>query len=200
MKIINLSEYKRKKSGEIEMSSALAIDNRNSIDYIVEGDNKISIEDVSNYFLSISPMSNKKLQKICYYSYSWYLNMYKKELFKNNFEAWRHGPVNPTLYKKYKSYGYRDIIEYDNVEIPYSIKQFLDKIYECYGKLTAGDIEQLSHIEDPWKKTRIGLFDFEPSNKVIRKELIENYYINKYGNILNKDINFEKIINRSWDK
>lgn len=194
MKIIDINEYKREKTGEIKMNNTLPIDN-NCLNY----DNEVSIDDVSNYFLNKEPMSNKKLQKICYYAYSWYLNIYKKELFENKFEAWRHGPVYPSLYKKYKSYEYKDINIHNNIKIPCEVEVFLDRIYECYGTLTAGEIEQLSHIEEPWKKTRSGLFNFESSRRPIKKELIENYYIKEYGDIIKNNIDFEDIVNKSWE-
>lgn len=159
----------------------------------------VTIEDVANYFLSKKRMSNKKLQLLCYYAYAWHLNIYETELFENKFEAWVNGPIDSDLYNKYAHYRYKDITDYDNVYIPNETKQFLDRIFICYDNLTSGELEQLSYIEDPWLKTRGKILSFEPSNRLVKKELIEKYYIKKYGNILEKNVDFEKIIKKSWD-
>ena len=55
-------------------------------------------------FLAISPMTHKKLQKLCYYAKAWYLALYDHNLIEESFEAWVHGAVQPTLYQAYKKY------------------------------------------------------------------------------------------------
>ncbi|MDT2255436.1 DUF4065 domain-containing protein [Paenibacillus larvae] len=67
-------------------------------------------------FLRLESMT-QKLQKLCYYAYSFYLAIYEKKLFDDNFEAWVHGPVNPQLYTEYREYGWQEIpqeINYPN--------------------------------------------------------------------------------------
>jgi uncharacterized phage-associated protein len=50
-----------------------------------------------------------------------------------------------------------------------------DVEYEYFG-LTAYELEKLTHNEDPWLITRDGLPDDVPSEKVISKTLIRDYY------------------------
>ncbi|WP_027631545.1 hypothetical protein [Clostridium hydrogeniformans] len=50
----------------------------------------IDIFDVSNYFLSVLPMTHKKLQKMCYYAYAWYYIQFDN----GRFETWIHDQVN----------------------------------------------------------------------------------------------------------
>ena len=77
-----------------------------------------AIERLAQWFLSVSSMSNKKLQKLCYYAYCWYIVFYNdielitkenmgdiRVLCSEPFQAWIHGPVSPQLYQRYKSYG-----------------------------------------------------------------------------------------------
>ncbi|WP_336507207.1 Panacea domain-containing protein [Paenibacillus larvae] len=52
-----------------------------------------TVYDVAKAFLHLESMTPKKLQKLCYYAYSFYLAIYEKKLFDDNFEAWVHGPV-----------------------------------------------------------------------------------------------------------
>ena len=53
-------------------------------------------------FLAISEMTNKKLQKLCYYAKAWYLAIYDQNLVEEQFHAWVHGAVQPALYFQYK--------------------------------------------------------------------------------------------------
>ena len=64
------------------------------------------IFDLAEAFLSISSMTHKKLQKLCYYAKAWYLALYDENIVSEPFEAWVHGAVQPELYQKYKSYGF----------------------------------------------------------------------------------------------
>lgn len=64
-------------------------------------------QDVADYFIwlandSGSFISNLKLQKLVYYAQAWYLAIYGQSLFDEDFEAWVHGPIIPSLYQKYK--------------------------------------------------------------------------------------------------
>lgn len=58
------------------------------------------IFDLAKAFLYISSMTNKKLQKLCFYAKAWYLALYDENLISEPFEAWVHGAVQPSLYQK----------------------------------------------------------------------------------------------------
>lgn len=171
----------------------------NNIVYIIQRKNRggviMKISEVASYFTYSMPMTHKKLQKICYYAYAWYYSLYDKQLFNNNFEAWEHGPVDPLLYQKYKKYGYSTIYNNKSVDIDDEVKSFLDMIIDKYGDLSAGDLEDLSHSELPWKKARGNKLSFEPSNDPITNEYIKEFYTKQYGDIRQKDINFKEKIN-----
>ncbi|MBS1456852.1 MAG: DUF4065 domain-containing protein, partial [Clostridium sp.] len=63
----------------------------------------LDVKTLSCLMLSFGSMSNKKLQKICYYIYSWYLTLYNHKIAPLKFEAWVHGPVSRELYNQYKN-------------------------------------------------------------------------------------------------
>ena len=72
-------------------------------------DEMINANVVANYFLTKSELTPKKLQKLVYYSYSWFIalnneneNEINSLLFDETPEAWIHGPVFKSLYSKYK--------------------------------------------------------------------------------------------------
>ncbi|NEU29924.1 DUF4065 domain-containing protein [bacterium LRH843] len=151
----------------------------------------ISAYQVANYFLykshhddtaryTISPL---KLQKLVYYAEAWYTTMNNNEenLIKEDFEAWVHGPVVPSLYGKYREYGYHQIDKVDSEPLSSlsdKVKNFLDSIWEIYGHFEAKELEKLTHYEDPWKMARNGLPDYQQSNNIITKQSMYDFYKN----------------------
>lgn len=155
---------------------------------------KMNINQVAEYFISNLEITPKKLQKLCYYAYVWYLTFNNQELFCNKFEAWEHGPVDPSLYNRFKHYKYRVIDQKFNVDLNEDIKEFLSFIIDKYGYLTAGELEDLSHIEEPWLKARKGLLSFQPSKNPLLRNDISTYYLKTYGDIRQKEIEFRNYI------
>lgn len=115
------------------------------------------IHTIAAYFLYKAPMCHKKLQKLCYYAQVWHLTTYGTPLMPNRFEAWVHGPVSPDLYVTYKPWGWTTIPRHP---IPPALsvpeQQFLDHIFEVYGRYTAEELERLTCRELPYRKARSG--------------------------------------------
>lgn len=134
--------------------------------------------DVARAFLSIEAMTNKKLQKLCFYAKALYLAIYDENLINDEFEAWVHGAVNPELYHAYKEWGFDKIPKYtgDTSDINEEIMSFAEEVFKAYGHLTGNDLEALNHTEDPWLNAREGLRPWEPSNNVISEEEMKVYY------------------------
>lgn len=138
-----------------------------------------SINNVADYFLSKESMSHKKLQKICYYAYSWYLTLYDKHLFTDGgFEAWVHGPVNKRLYDRFKCYGWQSIpkINFEDDGVENEVKEFLDIIYDNFHMHTADELEAMTHAEIPWIEARNGLAKNEVGVNSIKDSVIKSFY------------------------
>lgn len=151
---------------------------------------KTSAEEIARFYLNKESMTPKKLQKIMYFAYSWYLalmNDNKDEefikLFDEDFEAWIHGPVCPSIFQKYKHYRGNMIPQilgdYKNENLNSEDIEILDEVWQVYGSYTANQLESISHQHDPWKKTREknNCGDFSWCNDKIDNELIFEYYI-----------------------
>ena len=112
---------------------------------------KYSIFDIANWFLLKQPMTNKKLQKMCYYAQAWFYALKNQRLINSDFEAWRHGPVSPVLNAKFKVFGYDTIVISKNFisHIDKDDEKFLNDIWETYGDKTGNALEVLSHSEEP---------------------------------------------------
>ena len=139
----------------------------------------ISTDSLAKLALSYGEMSNKKLQKVCYYIYSFYLAEHGYKLSNTIFEAWRHGPVSPIIYDMYKKYGWDNIPKYNGfLLVDSETINFAFKILEYYYKFTADELEDITHQELPWKKARKNLSMYESSNNIISDDDIKNYYKN----------------------
>lgn len=146
---------------------------------------KSKVMDVSRYFLGKSDIeageliTPLKLQKLVYYAQAWFLAFFQKPLFQEDFEAWQHGPVIPSLYLFYKDFGYNPIppvaISSDNL-LTIDEKYIIDGIWEVYGKYGAKFLEKLTHSESPWINARGILGENEKSKTVISKDVIIDYY------------------------
>lgn len=151
-----------------------------------------TIERVSQWFLSLASMSNKKLQKLCYYAYCWFIvfNNDLELINENNladirvlcsdrFQAWIHGPVCPRLYHRYKEYGWHDIPQVTSKpEISQELESLLRQVWDAYGAFTADELERISHGEMPWKKARKGYQNGDACSNDISNYDILRYYSN----------------------
>jgi uncharacterized phage-associated protein len=123
-------------------------------------------------------LTNLKLQKLLYYAQAWYLALHQKPLFDEDFEAWVHGPVLPSQYRRFKEFEWKPILR----EIPPLkpddpvILSHLTEIVDVFGSETAVALEMMTHNELPWKSARSGIPLDQPSSSVISKESMQSYY------------------------
>lgn len=141
----------------------------------------LSCFDIADYFIWLanetgSFISNLTLQKLVYYAQAWHLALYDEPLFAEDFEAWIHGPVIPSLYQEYKSFGWQPILKDANPELPENIVQFLDELAQEYFACNGYELERMTHFEDPWNLAREGLPPDEPSDEIIQKVWMREYY------------------------
>ena len=125
----------------------------------------IRAEDVARYLLANQdtehgePISHLKIQKLCYYAQGISLAILEKPLFFEDIEHWTHGPVVPTLYREYQSYGARPIPPPDDLNLKLYDREtivLLDKVYQLYGQESAWELRNKSHEEAPWINTPDG--------------------------------------------
>lgn len=146
--------------------------------------NKNKVVSVAEYFLNkIDPEAGEsvtplKLQKLVYYAQAWSLVFYKS-LFEEDFQAWVHGPVIPSLYIHFKEYGSANIpkvFSFDSSVFENEEITVLDLVWSVYGKYDAKYLERLTHIEKSWLDAREGIGHDERCINVISKEEIKKYF------------------------
>ncbi|NFG62399.1 DUF4065 domain-containing protein [Clostridium botulinum] len=135
-------------------------------------------------------VSNLKLQKLLYYVQAAFLVDKKEPCFEDDIVNWKHGPVVKEVYDQYKEYSDRNITEYQD---GYSIYEFdndynfvkrkitfdsnmidqedknrINKVIDELLVLSAWNLVDKTHEEDPWKNTN--RFD------IISNDSIEDYF------------------------
>jgi len=121
-------------------------------------------------------VTNLKLQKLLYYAQAWNLAISKKPLFDDDIEAWVHGPVVPSVFRRFKSYRWNTIDAEVHPVNDAELRTFLANVLEVYGDLKASQLERLTHGEAPWKEARNGVAADASSNEVITKKSMISFY------------------------
>ncbi|USH02118.1 DUF4065 domain-containing protein [Grimontia kaedaensis] len=135
-----------------------------------------NIQDVAKMFVSLGEedgVSNLKLQKLAYYAQGFFLALYGKTLFDDDIEAWAHGPVIPTLYHEYKSFG-KSPIELEsrfNAYVCLTKQEIahIEEIYDVFGQFSAWKLRNMTHEEAPWVAN-------EAVASVISKKELKEYF------------------------
>lgn len=149
----------------------------------IEEAGKYSVFDIADWFLAKGPMTQKKVQKLCYYAQAWAFALKGYRLMDTDFQAWVHGPVSPALWEKFKAFGYDSIsiktkrrIKLDEGDI-----ELLEDVWDTYGDSTGNALEALSHRELPWIEARKGYGPEERCTMVISPETMATYYKSIYS-------------------
>ena len=144
--------------------------------------------DIANWFLSKESMSPKKIQKLVYYAYSWYLTLMNdseeeltNKLFTEDIKAWVHGPVVYSIYREFKDYGYNEISQKTVDESIYTddMLDVLNQVWDVYGGYSANELESITHQEDPWIKARGELSPLQNGYENLDDRVIFTYYLSQ---------------------
>jgi uncharacterized phage-associated protein len=155
--------------------------------------NTLNTIDLAKYIVALKgPLSHLKLQKLAYYVEAWHMVMMDDPLIEDDFQAWIHGPVCPSIwhYFKEQSILHSDLDfrasekrsikkEIENKLSPEQVELISD-VLEEYGKRSAYYLECLTHEEDPWRNARKNKSADCPSNAVISKKAMRKFYTLKY--------------------
>jgi uncharacterized phage-associated protein len=141
-----------------------------------------SIETVADHILKNvgHPVAAMKIQKLCFYTQAWFLASHGEPFFHHDFEAWRSGPVSPSLYKYHCGcIDFPDgvLIESGKVqELTEDDAQFIQKTLDVYGRYTGLQLSNMCRSQPPWMETRVAYKNCRQPNKLIPVEAIIRYY------------------------
>ncbi len=140
-------------------------------------------------FQDLSPM---KLQKLVYLAHGWYLANFDESLINEVIQAWRYGPVIPSLYYDLKHYGEECVTEklhsvkFEDGKIRRFVprvkssdenaKAIIEKVWDVYGSFTPIQLSNLTHEQGtPWKIVT-NAYPNIPSDLEIPDDLIEQCF------------------------
>lgn len=142
----------------------------------------LTANDIAPFFLmkGVSPL---KLQKLLYYSQVWFIKKFDAKLFSDPIKAWVFGPVVAPIWSKFKIVRRNDIISpvghfypYPTI-LPEHVSIHLNDVWAAYGHLSGAELVDLTHAELPWKSSRVGLLDNQPSDNEI---ILDNTTLSEY--------------------
>jgi uncharacterized phage-associated protein len=156
---------------------------------------------IANYILDEfdaveNEISNKKINKLIYYSHGFSLLRMGVPLVKNHIEAWVHGPVIRVVYDAFKQFEFRPIVgkalcfnyvtgSHEQVSYEQAQDSQLDltrKVVNHYVKYSADDLEEMTHSQfGPWAK----IWNTPEAERGLRSRIpdvdILSYFQKKHG-------------------
>ena len=138
---------------------------------------------ISYIFEKMEEITPLALQKILYFIQGFNLAIYGKEMVKEECKAWEHGPVFREVYDIFKDFKYNPIeddrfVIFENTESKLDIneKEIIDLVINTFGVYSAKTLERITHSETPWIEARLGYDDGIPSNVLISKNSMKDYF------------------------
>jgi uncharacterized phage-associated protein len=125
-------------------------------------------------------MTHLKLQKLLYYAQGWHLALYGTPLFNDKIEAWAHGPVCPSVWRRFGDRGWDTLSSSDTRNsISTASKEeehLLSEIWRVYGQFTAKRLEEMTHEETPYIEARGDLPEYAKCSEVITHRSMKAYF------------------------
>lgn len=121
---------------------------------------------VANQFIELAAEEGAKLtpmqlNKLTYIAHGFALGLKNRPLIDDAVEAWRYGPVVPSLYRKLKHYGSSPVDgpvggifgTGRREQIDPEDKALIEAVFEKYGHLTGAQLSFLTHKKGtPWDR------------------------------------------------
>lgn len=158
------------------------------------------IHEVANYLILESKkigITHKELQKLLYFSQGFYLAQYDEALFGDNMDAWQHGPVNSSIWARFKPFGFSCLTvpeDASTTTLDNAKKTFLAGIVASFLLLGQAQLINMSHTDYTWERNYT-----QGTNNLIEQDLIKEYFTefesqNQYIEISKRKVEFSKLL------
>lgn len=171
------------------------------IDWVIRMPAPYDARTIANYILKAfdsieHSLTNKKINKLLYFVQGASLVRLNRELIRNHFEAWSHGPVVNVIYQSFKDFernpitGLATAFDYELAkEVVVSAegideyeKEFIHKVCQHFIRYTADELETMSHEPSgPWDTVRSTAEADRGLRGRIPLELMRHHFAKKYG-------------------
>lgn len=139
---------------------------------------------ISYIFKQLDEVTPLMLQKLLYYTQAVF--MIKNNglaLFEEDCQAWVHGPVYRDVYKLFSNFKYNAIEDFrfsmmrDKAnKLAENEIEAINLVLNTFGIYGGKTLEWITHKETPWKDARQGYAEDEPSQVIIEKDAIRDYF------------------------
>jgi len=119
-------------------------------------------QDIADWFLAWTysddsiKITKLKLQKLLYYAQAYALLRFGRPLFGDEIQAWKHGPVVPSVWKDFtnSTKNDNDVVltnDFDFNLFDKEENQLLADVWQTFASYHAKHMENLTHKDEPWK-------------------------------------------------
>lgn len=150
----------------------------------------ISAPLIADYIIAtVHPLTPMQINKLAYISHGFTLALKDDILFSDKVEAWRYGPVVPSIYYMLRDYGggyvlalqYCGTMKHDSEMpsrleflkkiIPEHHRNIIDDVLKKYGKFSGPGLSTITHEEGtPWHQCyKAGKLGTEIPNSITKK-------------------------------
>ena len=146
---------------------------------------------IANHFIGLGNRKFDLMQllKLSYISHGFCLATLDKPLSYEMVQAWKFGPVFPSVYHTFKSQGYGPIQNNGAISTSPDFqvieKKIMTMVYEIYGNLNGLQLSYITHREKtPWHETWYEGNNSQSHGVTIDNEIIKTHFqeiIRKYG-------------------
>lgn len=135
-------------------------------------------------------LTNMQLNKLVYIAHGWWLALTDNPLIGEQVEAWRWGPVVPTVYHEFKffgsspiPFGRRGVDDWaDRVAVleedadTYKVRAVIDKVFRKYGALSGAKLSALTHEDGtPWSAARARPTGHDRFSRISDEDICAHY-------------------------
>ena len=128
-------------------------------------------------------VTQMKLQKLVYFAHGYHRARYAEPVMKEEFEAWKFGPVVQSIYQDYKLYGSEHIIDtglitnqvekLESIQLDTSATDAIEYTWQITKRLSASELSRWSHLDgSPWAQ----VYNERQNSIPIKNTSIEAYF------------------------
>lgn len=143
----------------------------------------------------LKTFSHLKLHKILYFVQGYYHAYFGRPILEEDFQAWVHGPVLPSLFKTMKAEVQANMHDEITVNAQRTSEmkaklsssltkeelELIDQVVDGYKKFNGIELEVLTHKQSPWIKARGNSAPSDICKTVITKSSMAKYFRDEQG-------------------
>ena len=137
---------------------------------------------IAYIFNSLGEVTPLLLQKLLYFIQGVSYAQQGKPMFKEDCQAWIHGPVYQEVYNLFRDFKFnpkedaRFAILANAQGLTSEEKRIINLVMDTFGIYGDKALERITKLEKPWVQARWGYGEDVPANTLIAKESIAEYY------------------------